>query len=125
VDAQDNKVLEQADRDNERYNKLNPFGKGDPRFDYQRQKVGKERVGGPTGDFNIHMDAVIDKDVVQKREAIQNGLQKQKALFNSQPQAVFASSVPRKTFEGEADKKISNSEMTGTGSQWVVGADKT
>lgn len=73
-DTQDNKVLEQGDRDNERYNKLNPFGKGDPRFDYQRQKVGKERVGGPTGDFNIHMDAVIDKDVVQKREAIQDGL---------------------------------------------------
>jgi len=37
--------------------KNNPFGKGDPRFEYQKAKVIKEREG-PTGDFNIHMESV-------------------------------------------------------------------
>ena len=57
------KVLEQQEKDKDRYNKLNPFGKGDPRFDYQKASISKER-DGPTGDFNIHMQAVKDKEVL-------------------------------------------------------------
>ena len=56
-------MLEQQEKDKDRYNKLNPFGKGDPRFDYQKAPISKER-DGPTGDFNIHMQAVKDKEVL-------------------------------------------------------------
>ena len=74
--------------------KNNPFGKSDPRFEYQKEKIDKEREG-PTGDFNVHMQAVIDKDVEKKRDAIQNTLKVQKQLIMNQPNAVFASSVER------------------------------
>jgi hypothetical protein len=47
-------------------------------------KISKER-DGPTGDFNIHMAAVVDKDIVNKREAIQAALVNQKAFQSSQP----------------------------------------
>jgi hypothetical protein len=54
--------------------KNNPFGKGDPRFDYQKPKVNFER-NGPTGDFNIHMQPIKDQEIDRKREAIQKTLQ--------------------------------------------------
>jgi hypothetical protein len=63
VENTDTKILGQKEKGNDRYNQLNPFGKGDPRFDYQKMKINKER-DGPTGDFNIHMAAVVDKDTV-------------------------------------------------------------
>ena len=53
---------EQREKDEERYMKNNPFGAGDPRFCYQKAKIDRSREG-PTGDFNIHMAAVKDKDV--------------------------------------------------------------
>ena len=53
--------------------KNNPFGAGDPRFKYQKVKIDRSR-DGPTGDFNIHMSAVKDKDVENKRQAITNTL---------------------------------------------------
>ena len=46
--------------------KNNPFGTGDPRFIYQKAKIDRSREG-PTGDFNIHMAAVKDKEMVDKR----------------------------------------------------------
>jgi hypothetical protein len=64
---------EQKEKDEERYMKNNPFGAGDPRFEYQKAKIDRSR-DGPTGDFNIHMAAVKDKEVEQKRDAISNTL---------------------------------------------------
>ena len=52
-------MIDQQEKDNDRYNKLNPFGKGDPRFDYQKAKINNQKTG-PTGDFNVHMAAVVD-----------------------------------------------------------------
>lgn len=48
------KSLEMIEKERHRYMKNNPFGKSDPRFEYQKEKIDKEREG-PTGDFNIHM----------------------------------------------------------------------
>jgi hypothetical protein len=45
---------------NDYHSKNNPFGKGEPRFDYQKPRVNFDRKG-PTGDFNIHMLPVQDK----------------------------------------------------------------
>ena len=69
VTAKNTKTLEQAERDKTRYMKNNPFGKGDVRFEYQKQKIDREREV-PTGDFNVHMPAVLDRDVEKKRDAI-------------------------------------------------------
>lgn len=74
--------------------KNNPFGKSDPRFEYQKEKVDKKREG-PTGDFNIHMKPVIDKEVESKREAIQNTLTYHRQEVAKIPNAVFASAVSR------------------------------
>jgi hypothetical protein len=63
VEAENPKTLEAREKDKERYAKNNPFGAGDPRFDYQKAKIGRDR-DGPTGDFNVHMAAVKDKDVL-------------------------------------------------------------
>lgn len=60
------KNSEQKEKDEERYMKNNPFGTGDPRFIYQKAKIDRSREG-PTGDFNIHMAAVKDKEMVDKR----------------------------------------------------------
>jgi hypothetical protein len=77
TEAENPKTLEAREKDRERYAKNNPFGAGDPRFDYQKAKIGKDREG-PTGDFNVHMAAVKDKEVLQKRQAIQRTLKFQK-----------------------------------------------
>ena len=39
--------------------KNNPFGTGDPRFDYQKLKVEVQR-DEPTGDWNVNMSPVKD-----------------------------------------------------------------
>ena len=85
--------------------KNNPFGKGDPRFEYQKTKIQKEREG-PTGDFNIHMEAVKDNDVLHKRNAIQNTLKFQKQVFSLQPNAVFTSATDRKPFDSISTSDI-------------------
>lgn len=74
--------------------KNNPFGKSDARFEYQKEKIDKER-DGPTGDFNIHMHSVVDKDVEKKRDAIQWTIQVAKQQMQNLPNAVFASGVNR------------------------------
>lgn len=71
------KNIEQKEKDDERYMRNNPFGAADPRFDYQKAKIDRSRIG-PTGDFNIHMEAVKDKEAESKRSAISNTLAFQK-----------------------------------------------
>ena len=76
----------------------NPFGKGDPRFDYQKHKVNTERYG-PTGDWNVNMNPVKDEQVMQKRDNIAQNIQFYKESLVKKRSAIFASMTERNAYE--------------------------
>ena len=70
---------------------MNPFGTGNPRFEYQKQPKKNEL----STDMNNGMISVKDKEIMQKRTAFQKTLDKHKKLQEMQPNAIFKSNIER------------------------------
>lgn len=66
---------------------MNPFGTGNPRFEYQKQ-VKKSDL---STDMNNGMISVKDKDVMDKRMAFQKTIELHKKIQEMQPNAIFKS----------------------------------
>ena len=70
---------------------MNPFGTGNPRFEYQKQPKKNEL----STDMNNGMISVKDKEVMEKRMAFQKTIELHKKMQELQPNAIFKSSIER------------------------------
>mmetsp|Transcript_37590 Transcript_37590/g.49489 ORF Transcript_37590/g.49489 Transcript_37590/m.49489 type:complete len:94 (+) Transcript_37590:1525-1806(+) len=70
---------------------MNPFGTGNPRFDYQKQPKQTEN----STDINNGMISVKDRDVMEKRLAFQKTIELHKKVQDMQPNAIFKSQIER------------------------------
>lgn len=70
---------------------MNPFGTGNPRFDYQKEPKKAEF----STDINNGMISVKDRDVMEKRLAFQKTIELHKKIQELQPNAIFKSVVER------------------------------
>ena len=70
---------------------MNPFGTGNPRFEYQKQP----KKSNQSNDMNNGMISVKDKDVMDKRYAFQKTIELHKKMQDMVPNAIFKSNVTR------------------------------
>ena len=70
---------------------MNPFGTGNPRFDYQKPPKQMEN----STDINNGMISVKDRDVMEKRLAFQKTIELHKKVQEMQPNAIFRSQIQR------------------------------
>ena len=70
---------------------MNPFGTGNPRFEYQKQPKKQTQ----STDMNNGMISVKDKDVMDKRFAFQKTIELHKKMQDMVPNAIFKSNVTR------------------------------
>ena len=70
---------------------MNPFGTGNPRFEYQKAPKKSEL----STDMNNGMISVKDKDVMDKRHAFQKTIELHKKMQDLQPNSIFKSVTER------------------------------
>ena len=97
---------------------MNPFGTGNPRFEYQKQTKKSEL----STDMNNGMISVKDKEVMEKRMAFQKTIELHKKFQDMAPNAIFKSQVDRECQPSRDMSKMLGSQHDFNKSAYASGA---